>query len=519
MAIINGEWSGEMLISLELQRLRGWLVEWLQKSIQHSGMTTFVALEAILRLLVLRRWALLADNNSQGSSEGLDANFQLLGRSKEFWREIESKGVGMTAVIEAQMQKLESLHSHCQGIFVSSPLLFNWQVIPEPLLRSLVDCLGGIKDVSVLSPGDLHLAFLPPLLDKWHERESLSFRLVFLSETLVRLMNSLLALEPEQTVYDPFTGFGQLLRSTFFSSGEEGLELSKQVMVYGQLAVPELASIARLTCLLLGINPVCWQEGDALDSPLLNGAQTLQRFDRVISAFPFSTHQAEKIDFYNRFPFGIPSPMESDGLYLQHALSSLMPQGRAVLLITAGFLFRQSARLIRQGLLEADLIRAIIVLPLLCLPSHNRPNMPMAILVLEPDKSSDFKDGFLLIDYSPIKVNTDRSFEIDGILAAMEMKPGDENLMAANSTDMDKIDPLVRWVPRSESLQEYYNLNPSLYWPRGWQDLDKKQTLQYLINAEREYQLAKSALDSSLRALGWEIPTDFDDGGIKLPNF
>ena len=124
----------------------------------------------------------------------------------------------MTAVVEAQMHKIELLCSNFHGLFVSSPLFFNWQVIPEPLLRSLVDYLSGVKNIAVLNPVDLRLALLSPLLDKckWHERESPSFRLVFLSETLVGLMTSLLALEPGQTVYDPFAGFGQLLISTFF---------------------------------------------------------------------------------------------------------------------------------------------------------------------------------------------------------------------------------------------------------------------------------------------------------------
>ena len=51
MAMTNDKRLKEYLISPELQRLRAWLILWLQELIQHSGMTTLLGLQVILRLL------------------------------------------------------------------------------------------------------------------------------------------------------------------------------------------------------------------------------------------------------------------------------------------------------------------------------------------------------------------------------------------------------------------------------------------------------------------------------------
>ena len=488
----------------DLAQLTEDLIEWFRQLEQQSTMSALEGLEAVLKLLVLRRWALLAKEFGQLDEVLADKDIERIRLAEAIWGRIAATGEGITTVVETQMAWLESQQPDCQGIF-SSTVLFHWQQVPELMLRQLVERLARVKEASLLTPIYVDLVLLSGLLQAWYERESRSFRAVFLSRTLVMLMSRLLEMSPTGTVYDPFCGVGQLLMAAV--AGQLGDSLTTQVgrFGYGHLAAPELATIARLSFLLLDIHSVEWQTGDSLTHPFLGENGQLQQFEHIISVFPYLPHAAQEqdpYDRYRRFPYGIPASTESDGLYIQQVLSSLKPGGRAVLLVTAGFLFRQSARLIRRGLIADDVIRTIIWLPDLAFRMHNRATIPMVLLVLEKNKPSAYQGGWQLIDASQLAINARREFPLDGIILAVKGL----NPLANFSSDPNPL--TLCWVSAEQCQREDYNLNPPLYLPNPTTVFNREQSLRELLEADSERRLAQTEVDECLRHLGWNLPRD-----------
>jgi type I restriction enzyme M protein len=488
----------------DLAQLTEDLIEWFRQLEQQSTMSGLGGLEAVLKLLVLRRWALLAKEFGQLNAVSTDKDIERIRLAETIWEKITATGAGITTFVETQMERLESQQPDYQGLFTST-VLFNWQGVPELMLRRLVERLAMVEEASLLTPVYVDLVLLSGLFQAWYERESRSFRAVFLSRPLVTLMSRVLAMPPTGTVYDPFCGVGQLLKAAVADQLGDSSTSQGERTGYGHLAAPELATIARLSFLLLGIHSVEWQTGDSLTHPFLGKRGQLQQFERVISVFPYFPHAAQQQDphdQYHRFPYGIPASTESDGLCIQQVLSSLKPSGRAVLLVTAGFLFRQSARFIRRGLIADDVIRTIICLPDLAFRMHNRATIPMVLLVLEKDKSSAYQGGWQLIDASQLVINAQREFPLDGIVSAVE----GVNPLVTLSSDMNPL--VVCWVSAEQCQREDYNLNPPLYLPNPTAVFNREQSLKELLEAESERRFAQADVDECLRRLGWNLPTD-----------
>lgn len=499
ISVTGTEWN-----YADLAQLTEDLIEWFRQLEQKSAMTSLGGLEAVLKLLVLRRWALLAKELEPLDKVLTDKDIECIRLAEEVWGRIAATGEGITAVIETQMERLESQQPDYQGLFTST-VLFHWQGVPELMLRRLVERLAMLEEASLLTPVYVDLVLLSGLLQAWYERESRSFRAVFLSRPLVTLMGRVLAMPPTGSVYDPFCGVGQLLKAAVAGQLGDSLTTQGERTGYGHLAAPELATIARLSFLLLDIHSVAWQTQDSLTHPFLEENGQLQQFERIISVFPYFPHGAQQqdpYDRYRRFPYGIPASTESDGLYIQQVLSSLKPGGRAVLLVTAGFLFRQSARFIRRGLIADDVIRTIICLPDLAFRMHERATIPMVLLVLEKDKPSAYQGGWQLIDASQLTINAQREFSINGIVSAVEAPDPLVNLSS-------EAKPLVVcWVSAAQGQQEDYNLNPPLYLPNPTTVLDRDQSLRELLEAECERRLAQTDIDECLRRLDWNLSGD-----------
>lgn len=471
---------------------------WLRSVVQRSGVTGVVALEIVLRLLVLRRWALLVSDDASLSVVGEEIAKRFLD-AHQIWRMIVGTGQGMTQVIEKQMEQLEQ-KSGSPGLLAST-LGCPWGSIPERDLRLLVDYLDNLGKFEALNPVNVSDFLLPQLLAEWQGLETRSFRAIFLSQSLAHLMVRLLALNSGVHIYDPFAGIGQLLRAAL----QAGRDNTQQG--YGQLAAPDLGGIARLISLLLDIKSIHWFEGDILEFLGSNPSDTELQFERIISALPYLPQGVplwDKFQYRNRFPYGIPTNSESDGLYVQLALSSLKPQGRAVLLVTTGFLFRQSARFIRQGLIEQDVIRAIVCLPMQAIRMTDRATPPMVLLVLERDKPPAFQGRLQLIDARDLPVNSQQEFEIDSIVSMVMT----DDTVTIQETVTESI-PICSWVSTADCQNEAYNLNPPLYLIKQQVVISQEANLRQLIEAEVCRRETQEVLDQGLRRLGWSLPSEF----------
>jgi type I restriction enzyme M protein len=182
---------------------------------------------------------------------------------------------------------------------------------------------------------------------------------------VVRLMVRLMKPQPGMRIYDPCCGSGGMLILSHQYVAEHGGDPSN-LGLYGQDNNGEVWSICKMNMILHGINHADIRHGDTLVEPEHQEGGTLLHFDRVIANPPFSLHyRKDDLLFRDRFPYGFcPENGKADLMFAQHMLSVLRPGGRMATVMPNGVLFRGGEEWkIRQGLIEDDLLEAIIGLP------------------------------------------------------------------------------------------------------------------------------------------------------------
>jgi type I restriction-modification system DNA methylase subunit len=196
------------------------------------------------------------------------------------------------------------------------------------------------------------------------------------------LMLRLSGAGPQHSIHDPSAGLGTLLAAaaTQYSQNAGTLVLS------GQEVDPGIAALARLRLFLLGARRASIKVGDVLRQPrfiekqatsgsrglVVAPVSNLEKFDVVLCDPPYgqrlgSAEFAQR-DEYRRFQHGLPGRTSSDVAFLQHALACTKPGGCTLVLIAHGPLFRSGDAEVRQNLVAADVVEAVIGLPSGTLP-------------------------------------------------------------------------------------------------------------------------------------------------------
>lgn len=164
-------------------------------------------------------------------------------------------------------------------------------------------------------------------------------------------------------LYDGTLGIGGTLVCAYQVAKSKGLDLH----LYGQEISRDTWSLAKMNLLINDVDNVEVALGDTLLNPQFTNGNTLKRFDYVYMNYPFgmrlSRHEFLEYDSYNRFVYGPVQKSSGDSAFIQHALASLNNEGRGVLVVTNGVLFRATEQTLRRNLLSADLIEAVIALP------------------------------------------------------------------------------------------------------------------------------------------------------------
>lgn len=224
---------------------------------------------------------------------------------------------------------------------------------------------------------------------------------------LANLMVRLVAPAAGERIHDPCAGFGTLLATTAgqVSGGAQPISLS------GQEVDPNIAALARLRLYLLGARNIRIHVGDVLREPRFVegsrhqfGSGQLETFDVLLCDPPYGqrlgNNDFARHDPHGRFRYGPPGRTSSDMAFLQHALASLRPNGRAIALISHGPLLRGGADvLVRKSMLEDNVIEAVIGLPAGTLPGLS---IEPALLILRgPDAAKhDHNRRVLFMDCS-----------------------------------------------------------------------------------------------------------------------
>ncbi|KZC15244.1 restriction endonuclease subunit M [Rhodanobacter sp. FW510-R12] len=194
--------------------------------------------------------------------------------------------------------------------------------------------------------------------------------------SVVRMMVRLLKPTQDMSIYDPCVGSGGMLILSKEYVDEHGGE-GRRLALYGQEENGTVWSIAKMNMLLHGIPNADLRNDDTLGEPAHVENGELLRFDRVLSNPPFSINwgTADKGKdgqpvwqprHPERFRYGqVPlGAKKADLMFLQHMVAVTREGGMVATVMPHGVLFRGGDECaIRAGLIEADLLEAVIGLP------------------------------------------------------------------------------------------------------------------------------------------------------------
>lgn len=229
------------------------------------------------------------------------------------------------------------------------------------------------------------------------------------------LMSEIIEPAEQHEVCDWASGSGSLLLQCREYLRRHGKDPNR-LFLYAQESNVATFNISRINLILHGVNSWHPQREDSLRSPKhLTSDNKLKPFDRIVMNPPFSLESWGYDDFtdgdpYDRFVYGMPPRDNGDYAWMQHVAKSLKPDGKAIIVMSQGILFRGQPELteaedgrnkkaddeylIRRGFLRDDLIEAIVVLPSGIFYGNN---VPACLVVLNKRKPAARKGRVLMI--------------------------------------------------------------------------------------------------------------------------
>lgn len=216
---------------------------------------------------------------------------------------------------------------------------------------------------------------------------------------VVWLLVSLLKPTEGMKIYDPTVGSGGMLIQTRNYLAEHDKN-PQNLSLYGQEMNLNTWAICKMNMFLHGVFNADICKGDTLRDPQHTRGGELMLFDRVIANPPFSLKKWGKDvadnDPYGRYPYGTPPKNAGDLAFIQHMIASLNAEGKMGVVVPHGVLFRGSSeKKIRKGILEDDLLEAVIGLPAALFYGTG---IPAALLILNKNKPVERKGRVLFIN-------------------------------------------------------------------------------------------------------------------------
>jgi type I restriction enzyme M protein len=181
---------------------------------------------------------------------------------------------------------------------------------------------------------------------------------------------------------------------------------AKSLTLFGQEMNLNTWAICKMNLFLHDIDDAFIERGDTLRDPkhlVAEGSKVIKTFDRVLANPPFSlkswgNDEWKNGDKFGRDTYGCPPKSYGDLAFVQHMVASLKPNGMMGVVLPHGILFRGGSEgKIRQGLLEDDLIEAVIGLPS---NLFYGAGIPACILIINRNKTEAQKGKVLFVNGS-----------------------------------------------------------------------------------------------------------------------
>ncbi len=229
------------------------------------------------------------------------------------------------------------------------------------------------------------------------------------------LMAEIVEPQPGHSIADWASGSGGLLLQCRNYVTRQGGD-PDHLMLSAQESTVTTYNISRINMILHGVKSWNHHREDSIRVPLLlDEGNELLRFDRVVMNPPFSLEDWGHDEFsskdpYQRFQFGLPPRDNGDYAWLQQVVKSLKDDGKAIVVMSQGVLFRgqpeqkeeedgrnrkaDAEYLIRRAFVDADLIECVIVLPSKLFYGNN---VPACLIVLNKKKQPEREGKILMI--------------------------------------------------------------------------------------------------------------------------
>lgn len=361
----------------------------------------------IFPLLFLKRLSDVYDeeyesalNESDGDSHYAELpeqhRFQI--PSGSHWKDVRRASSNVGRAITRAMREIERVNPRLDGVFGDAPWT-NKERLSDSTLKELIEHYSQITlSLANVPEDELGVAY-EFLIKKFADDSGHTAAEFYTNRTLVHLMTQLLEIEPGDSVYDPTCGSGGMLLSAAEELRRQGKE-HRTLRLFGQERNLTTSAIARMNLFLHGIEDFDVVRGDTLSRPAFAEGDRLRRFDVVLANPPYSIkawdRDAWSTDAWGRNRYGTPPQGRADYAFWQHILASMDSRsGRCAILFPHGVLFRDEERDMRQRIVDADLVEAIIGLgPNLF---YNSP-MEACIVICRSKKSVDRAGKVLFID-------------------------------------------------------------------------------------------------------------------------
>jgi type I restriction enzyme M protein len=355
------------------------------------------------------------------------------------WRDVRELAVNVGAGLARAMREIERTNPDTLYRVFGASDWGNKEILSDEILKDLIEALSevplGNQAVSTDVLGDAYEYLIGRFADVTKRKKAGEF---YTPRSVVRMMISILDPQEGETIYDPACGTGGMLLGAVEHVQRAGGDVRTFFgKIYGQEKNLTTSSIARMNLVLHGIEDFQVIREDTLRNPAFTDSSTegLASFDCVIANPPFSLkewgREVWESDPWGRCAYGLPPEGYGDFAWLQHMIASMEPlKGRMAVVLPQGALFREDAEgRIRQGLLEADLVEAVIGLaPNIFYGTSLAP----AVIVIRTAKPSDRKAKVLVIDASGL------------------FRKG----RAQNFLDPEHVEQIVGWVKEFVNVQE-----------------------------------------------------------------
>ena len=272
---------------------------------------------------------------------------------------------------------------------------------------------------------------------------------------VVKLLIALIKPAAGMKVYDPTAGSGGMLiesRNYLLGQGDN----LPDIALYGLENNRSTWAICKLNMFLHGVMNAKIEHGDTLGDPQHIEGGELMAFDRVIANPPFSLKKWDKElagnDPYGRYAYGIPPKDAADLAFVQHMIASLRSDGVMGVVVPHGVLFRgRSEKQIRQGILEDDILEAVIGLPS---GLFYGTSIPAVLLIINKQKPEPRKQKVLFIN---------SELEYEKSKNQNKLRPQDIDKVVQTFDNYQDIKRYSKVVSLEEIRENDYNLNIRRY--------------------------------------------------------